>query len=136
MLALMPKDVDREGAGRFVDALGETTAAVWLAAAEIAGRAAEARTRARDALNRCAESLRVYDDLWQLADRIETTAWYVLPEWCRSPRNGAESVTRRHAMEAARLAAYAILLRAHIAETDFELVSAPFRDLITRVLAA
>lgn len=136
MLALMPKDVDREGASRFVDALGETTAAIWMAAADVAARASQARTRVTDVITGCAERLGVYDDLWELADGVETAAWYVLPDWCRRPRSPADAHRRRHAMEAARLTAYAILLRAHLAEKDFELLSEPFRDMVARVIAA
>lgn len=136
MLALVPKDVDREGAGRFVDALGETTAVAWMAAADAASRASQVHARLMDVITGCAERLGVYDDLWEIADGVETAAWYVLPEWCRTPRSPADAVRRRQAMEAARLAAYAILLRAHLANGDFELLSGPFRDLVARVTAA
>lgn len=130
MFAPTPETVDREGANRFVDALAETAEAVWLQAAATVQADAESRSRLLDVILSHAERLRLYDDLWHLSDVVETAAWYALPEWYRAPRTASDTMTRHHAVEGARLAAYAVLLRAHLTVAEFDLLYAPFHEVM------
>lgn len=129
MFTPTPDVVDRDGAQRFVDALGQTSAAVWLQAAAADETVREARARVLDVILAHAERLSVHEDLWRVADLVETVAWYALPGWCRAPRTAAAAAIRHEAVGAARLAAYAILLRALLSETEFDLACAPFQQV-------
>ena len=118
--------VDCVAAAKFVEALSEMSCDVWLNAARVDHEAMSVRPGALDIVASSARRLRLRLILWNIADDIETVAWYVLPRNCRAPRTRADADTRARAIEEARIAASAVLLRRHLTRAQFDALYSSF----------
>lgn len=118
----------REGdAWNFLEALCELAAGEWL------GTASRLRSSAQSEAARRELSTLVTRDgfavsVWYLNDGLETVEWHVLQHFDRA------GLSRRHAllpvaMEAARTAALALLVRPHLGEKRFWLLYEPFQRI-------
>jgi len=115
-------------ATRFVEALSETSWEAWLDAALDVSSAAGLRSSALDVIAAAAVLPKYRLALWRLGDSLETSAWYALPRRYRIPQTRQDAATRRRAIEAARVAAFALLLRRFLTPTQFDALIAPFQN--------
>jgi hypothetical protein len=114
-------------ATRFVEALGETSWNAWLGAALDVSSPAAPRSGALDVIAAAAALPQYRLVLWRLGDSLETSAWYALPRRYRIPQTRRDASTRTRVIEAARAAAFALLLRRLLTPTQFDALIAPFR---------
>ena len=118
--------IDCVAAARFVEALSEMSCDVWLNATRVDHASMNVRPGALDIVDSHARKLRLGLILWNMADDIEAVAWYVLPRNCRTPRTRADAETRARALEEARTAASAILLRRYLTRAQFAALYSSF----------
>ena len=112
----------REDARRFVEALEDLPLDRWLVAAATARRADPARSLAMAALEELLRTNGAALEAWFLTDAIDTAAWARI-------RQGS-GVARSQGMDAARVAALAILLRHHLGERWFSVLYEPFASVL------
>jgi len=119
-------------AWRFVEALGDLPAERWFQAGLKAREGAFARGVASRALAALERDDAIALLRWQLQDDIETAAWCCLPGWYRTSAGHACPPDFVEAVEAAHVAAIAVLLRLRLGEHRFSVLYAPFADLVPR----
>lgn len=117
---------------RFVDALGDLPAELWHRAGLKARENAFARIMATRALETLARDASVALPRWSLQEDVETAAWYGLPAWYRSAEGWSRPRELLDAVQAAHLAAIAVLLRLRLGERRFQVLYAPFADFVPR----
>ena len=122
MIVSTASGVDCVAATKFVEALCETSGDVWLNATNDRRGSSSGRPTALAVLASHARQLRLGLVVWSIADDIETAAWYALPRNWRAPRTQQEARMRAQAIDAARTAACAILLRRHLTLAQFEVL--------------
>jgi hypothetical protein len=119
---------NKVAAARFVDALSETSWDAWLRAALDVPTSAALRSNALDVLAAAAMLPQYRLALWRLGDSLETSAWYALPRRYRIPQTRHDATTRARVIEAAKAAAFALLLRRFLTPTQFDALIAPFQN--------
>ncbi len=127
MVAGSSGNIDRIAGIRFVEELADVPSDAWLRAARAARETASERARALEAVSSLADEHRLGVVLWELADAVETCAWYALSGRHRALQTGPDAKLRAAALEAARSAAFAVAMRRHLTKTQFEVLYSPFR---------
>lgn len=128
MSAKNEKGIDRIAAMRFVEALSDAPAEVWLEAARAAEVASAERARALDVIAALVNEHRLGLERWYLDDAIETAAWYALSRCFRVPARGHWR-SRNSAIEVARIASAALLLRRYLTPVQFDVLYGPFQAI-------
>jgi hypothetical protein len=111
-------------AWEFIETLGATDA--WIGAATSA-RNTPGSKAARDVLEALVRQEGLAVMAWYLNDGVDTVAWY----WNQVPRKQGNRGRETHtAIEAARAAALAVLLRRRLGERRFRILYEPFESVV------